>query len=280
MASKIISDSKPNKPPLLSPKPNPDILVKRFSFNKPRKATESDTISTSSSSSSPAIDRSSNIVKKLSAEFEKSPSTDKKVSEKNLFPSLEPEQGQKVEEEFEKLTDESKLDSLLSKDSLRLDEILTQSSTTSERPAPTAPIAEPEPEDEFQDEIQFDPTISSGQLGFGDFRNTPIKLGESRSESVQPILEPLDNAEVVSKATAEPASVEPMTPTEAENLLSSKLAERRVLSDEQAQEVTALLTPDKELPPTPIDALAKLDSLVYNKSDNEPEKVSLFETVL
>ena len=29
-------------------------------------------------------------------------------------------------------------------------------------------------------------------------------------------------------------------------------------------QVTALLTPDKELPPTPIDALAKLDSLVYN----------------
>ena len=48
-----------------------------------------------------------------------------------------------------------------------------------------AELAEPEP-DEFQDEIQFDPTISSGQLGFGDFRNTPIKL-ESRSESVQPI---------------------------------------------------------------------------------------------
>ena len=57
-----------------------------------------------------------------------------------------------------------------------------------------------------------------------------------------------------------------MTPTEAEILLSSKLAEKRssVLSDEQAEEVTALLTPDKELPPTPIDALAKLDSLVYN----------------
>ena len=50
-----------------------------------------------------------------------------------------------------------------------------------------AELAEPEP-DEFQDEIQFDPTISSGQLGFGDFRNTPIKLGDSRSESVQPIL--------------------------------------------------------------------------------------------
>ena len=25
-------------------------------------------------------------------------------------------------------------------------------------------------------------------MGFGDFRNTPIKLGDSRSESVQPIL--------------------------------------------------------------------------------------------
>ena len=38
-----------------------------------------------------------------------------------------------------------------------------------------------------------------------------------------------------------PASIEPMTPTEAEILLSSKLAEKRssVLSDEQAEEVSS-----------------------------------------
>ena len=101
--------------------------------------------------------------------------------------------------------------------------------------------------DEFQDEIQFDPTISSGQLGFreGDFRNTPIKLGD-RSESVQPTTPvPLPPEHVI----------EAMTPTEAESLLSTKIAEKNVISDEQAQEVSALLTPDKELPPTPIDAL-------------------------
>ena len=101
--------------------------------------------------------------------------------------------------------------------------------------------------DEFQDEIQFDPTISSGQLGFreGDFRNTPIKLGD-RSESVQPTTPvPLPPEHVI----------EAMTPTEAESLLSTKIAEKNVITDEQAQEVSALLTPDKELPPTPIDAL-------------------------
>lgn len=206
------------KPPLLSPKPNPDLLVKRFSFNKPRKI-ESDTHSTSSSSSSPAIDRSNNIVRKLSAEFEVKPQPEKN----ELFPSLEPEQGQKVEEEFDKITDESRLDSLLSKEPSKLDEILEDSTKK-------APIAEAEPEiDEFQDEIQFDPTISSGQLDFGDFRNTPIKLTEGRSESVQPILE--DNG-------IGSTNVECMTPTEAENLLSSKLAEKRLQSDEQAQEVS------------------------------------------
>ena len=98
---------------------------------------------------------------------------------------------------------------------------------------------------QFQDEIQFDPTISSGQLGFkeGDFRNTPIKLGD-RSESVQP-----------TTPVPVPECIEAMTPTEEEILLSSKIAEKNVITDEQAQEVSALLTPDKELPPTPIDAL-------------------------
>lgn len=37
--------------------------------------------------------------------------------------------------------------------------------------------------------------------------------------------------------------------------------------------MTALLTPDKELPPTPDDALAKLDSLVYNTSKDDNNDV-------
>ena len=66
-----------NKPPVLSPKPNPDLLVKRFSFNKTRKPENDNISSTSSTSSSPAVDRSSsatttnNVVRKLSTEFEK-----------------------------------------------------------------------------------------------------------------------------------------------------------------------------------------------------------------
>ena len=51
-----------------------------------------------------------------------------RLPEKNLFPSLEPIEGQKVEEEFDKITDESKLDSLLSKEPSKLDEILENSS--------------------------------------------------------------------------------------------------------------------------------------------------------
>jgi hypothetical protein len=67
----------------------------------------------------------------------------------------------------------------------------------------------------------------------GDFRNTPIKLGADRSESVQPVTP-------VPMANVEDGTIEAMTPTEAENLLSTNLAEKRlgVLSDEQAQEVT------------------------------------------
>ena len=44
--------------------------------------------------------------------------------EKNLFPSLEPSDGHKVDEEFDKLTNESRLDSLLTKDTSKLDELL------------------------------------------------------------------------------------------------------------------------------------------------------------
>ena len=87
-------------------------------------------------------------------------------------------------------------------------------------------------------------------MGFkeGDFRNTPIKLGD-RSESVQP------TTPVPFPVQPEVAAIEAMSPTEAEVLLSSKIAEKNVITDEQAQEVSALLTPDKELPPIPIDAL-------------------------
>ena len=298
----FFSEPKGQKPPLLSPKPNPDLLVKRFQFNKPASKKggypESDTTSVTSASSnasSPAIDRSTSLVRKLSAEFDSKvevKSNGKKISstqpqqpqsltslEKNLFPSLEPTESQKVEEEFDKITDESKLDSLL-KDESKMDSMINDNKKTEDLEV-----------DEFQDEIQFDPTISSGQLGFGDFRNTPIKLTEGRSESVQPIPEqpplppptsqPPEPPKSLPIASSPNDSIEPMTPTEAENLLSQKLEEKRsiVLSDEQAEEVTALLTPEKELPPLPVgastpdDALAKLDSLVYNNKAQEEETV-------
>ena len=60
-----------------------------------------------------------------------------RLPEKNLFPSLEPIEGQKVEEEFDKITDESKLDSLLSKEPSKLDEILESSSANSDAPPKT-----------------------------------------------------------------------------------------------------------------------------------------------
>eukprot|EP00095_Tigriopus_kingsejongensis_P004757 maker-scaffold510_size151595-snap-gene-0.42 protein:Tk04757 transcript:maker-scaffold510_size151595-snap-gene-0.42-mRNA-1 annotation:"PREDICTED: uncharacterized protein LOC664255 isoform X4" len=156
--------------------------------------------------------------------------------------------------------------------------------------------------DDLQDEIQFDPTISSGQIGYNDggFRNTPIKLGgpSERNSTALPADVSLDG------------SIDAMTPTEAQRMLSTELSEKR-LSDEQAKEVVALLTPDKELPPLPNDvqqsredqgvvssdigssiesymtnnghqgqaadeanepesALLKLDSLVYRSKSQEP----------
>ena len=60
-----------------------------------------------------------------------------RLPEKNLFPSLEPIEGQKVEEEFDKITDESKLDSLLSKEPSKLDEILENSSSAMDAPSKT-----------------------------------------------------------------------------------------------------------------------------------------------
>ncbi|TRY61657.1 hypothetical protein TCAL_13532 [Tigriopus californicus] len=154
--------------------------------------------------------------------------------------------------------------------------------------------------DDFQDEIQFDPTISSGQIGYneGGFRNTPITMGgpNDRNSTAFPPDASIDG------------SVDNMTPTEAEKLLSTELSEKR-LSDEQAKEVVALLSPpDKELPPLPFEskeeehgissdigssiesytltastkhevdthlpetgsALDKLDSLVYRSKSQEP----------
>ena len=126
----------------------------------------------------------------------------------------------------------------------------------------------------------------SFSLRQADFRNTPITVEGSRDANVTP--SNLDGSYI--------NKVEEMTPTEEENLLSSKLLEKRsILSDDQAQEVVALLTPDKDLPPLPdekeqkdskvtseigssIDssaskdvttALDKLDSLVYNSSTND-----------
>ena len=96
--------------------------------------------------------------------------------------------------------------------------------------------------DEFQDELQFDPTISSGHCGVlgGGFRSTPVTVG------VCPTPQPNNNPQKQDQA------IEEMTPTEAEVLLADKLMERRsragsVLSDEQAEEVERLLSPEQEM---------------------------------
>ena len=90
-------------------------------------------------------------------------------------------------------------------------------------------------EDEFQDELHFDPTISSGHLTGGGFRSTPVTVG------VCPTPQPLTPAPTPRPEVPE-KPVDEMTPTEAENLLADRLMERRsragsVLSDEQAEEV-------------------------------------------
>ena len=161
--------------------------------------------------------------------------------------------------------------------------------------------------DEFQDEINFDPTISSGHLGFdkeGDFRNTPITVGGARDAITTPQLDasylqaqvtPKDLVAVKPNTNTNEKMIDEslplvMSPKEEENLLSNKIIERKgVLSDEQAEEVKALLTPDKELPPLPSDdfsqieksssstltssivdsAINKLDSLVYSGVNEE-----------
>ena len=165
--------------------------------------------------------------------------------------------------------------------------------------------------DEFQDEIQFDPTISSGHLGFdkeGDFRNTPITVGGARDAITTPsqmdtsYLQNQTSRQTPSDAISKDEQTECktiideslpliMSPKEEENLLSNNIIERKgVLSDKQAEEVKALLTPDRELPPLPNElekennvevsasessvnksirvdsAINKLDSLVYSAS--------------
>ena len=95
-------------------------------------------------------------------------------------------------------------------------------------------------EDEFQDELHFDPTISSGHFGVagGGFRSTPVTVG------VCPTPQPLTPAPTPRPEVPD-KPVDEMTPVEAENLLADRLMERRsragsVLSDEQAEEVLHL----------------------------------------
>ena len=184
------------------------------------------------------------------------------------------------------------------------------SSPETRAPAPVPPhvISSPDPDafaaafhdtldissdvDEFQDELSFDPTVSSGHCGVlgGGFRATPVTVGVCPTPQPAPAPAP---------ARSEPV-IEVMTPTEAEVMLADKLMERRsragsVLSDEQAQEVERLLSPEnsdlppldnKVTPPPPVrtsskddfqsdsvteqpqsleSAVEKLDSLVYTK---------------
>ena len=133
--------------------------------------------------------------------------------------------------------------------------------------------------DEFQDELQFDPTISSGHCGVlgGGFRSTPVTVG------VCPTPQPNPNP------PKPDAVVEEMTPTEAEVLLADKLMERRsragsVLSDEQAEEVERLLSPEQETndhkaapaPPTRTSSkddfkiIANTDLSQTNETNNSP----------
>ena len=96
--------------------------------------------------------------------------------------------------------------------------------------------------DEFSEELQFDPTISSGffgGLGQGGFRSTPITVGVCPTpQPAAPTPQPTQQQAPTAKS--EGAAVEAMTPTEADNLLAERLMERRsragsVLSDQQAE---------------------------------------------
>ncbi len=174
---------------------------------------------------------------------------------------------------------------------------LRQTAEVGEGP-PHVPLDSGSEADEFQDEIHFDPTVSSGHLAYkgdGGFRNTPITRGGGGN-----------NAEKRQGQNNDSSLVDEMTPTEAEIMLSTELRrnkeQQHILSDEQAEEVVALLTPEKELPPLPLgeankeepvtssdigssidswttnrqgsavppeSALDKLDHLVYNKTTVE-----------
>ena len=149
--------------------------------------------------------------------------------------------------------------------------------------------------DEFQDEIQFDPTISSGHLGFdkeGDFRNTPITVGGARDAITTP--SQMDTSYSQNQTSRQPPSDANskeeqtecktildeslpliMSPKEEENLLSNNIIERKgVLSDKQAEEVKALLTPDRELPPLPNELendVNKTNSVNYTRNQNKIE---------
>ena len=298
------------------------------------------------------------------------PSKSGQKDNSNLFPSLDPLESRRLEEEFEKLAKEEEetvdieAEKLLSetleqvsvfksskkspissnsssrkssvdhssprKASFQNEEIakaLEDSAECSVEPAeavnkvviskPTRlsiepkVVNEPVPKDsssdadEFQDEINFDPTISSGHLGYkeGGFRNTPIAIRGNESVSQTPTVQ-------LNQTSVHDTSIEAMTETEAENMLSTELLQKRkkILSDEQAEEVVTLLTPDKELPPIPLgakeeeghttssdigssidswtvpgnkttagqavdSALDKLDSLVYNTKSSSEEVV-------
>ena len=230
-----------------------------------------------------------------------------KDEEEEIFPSLEPGECQKLEEEFEKLTcaaDEVKqkkinlpplnLESTTNLNSSSTDDVSSSEEVVTKRESasnsnnnninkrPDSRSSEVEV-DEFQDEIHFDPTISSGH---SDFRNTPIKFSENSQQPPTPA--------VAAAAASKPAhndtctSIDSMTVSEAEKLLSTE--KERILSDEQAKEVVRLLTPDKELPPLPLEeakessdigssieswtvtkAMDKLDSLVYSGAGSRNE---------
>ena len=151
--------------------------------------------------------------------------------------------------------------------------------------------------DEFQDELQFDPTISSGHCGVlgGGFRATPVTVG------VCPTPQPASNTPRPEQQTPAPApapssNIEEMTPVECEVLLADSLMERRsragsVLSDEQAQEVERLLSPEtagesavsQPAPPARTSskdesseaAVEKLDSLVYTATASKQQELEV-----
>ena len=134
--------------------------------------------------------------------------------------------------------------------------------------------------DEFQDELQFDPTVSSGHCGVlgGGFRATPVTVGVCPTP--QPMVTKHDTANT-SVTTVAGAGVDEMTPTEAEVMLADKLMERRsragsVLSDEQAQEVERLLSPENDSssePVLPVRTSSKDDFHLDHQPSSEPHSL-------